>query len=408
MKNRERGFLSVKRIAKLTAPGRYADGGNLYLRVKPSGSRQWLFRYVSHGQERYMGLGGLKTNTLDEARALAKVARQQLRDGIDPVAARDAKRAAVAAERAKNKTFEECAVEYYNDHAHQWSTDKYRAKFLSSLRMYAFKEIGKLPIGAIDTNSVLRVLKPIWATKRDTANRVRQRIENVLGWATVHGLRTGDNPARWKGHLSEALPAKTEDTQHFARLPYSEVPAFVASLADQRGIAPKALEFLILTAARSGEVIGARWDEIDFEEKRWVIPGPRMKQKNEHRVPLVARAIAILRELPREGEYVFIGAKAGHPLGKNAFLKLIWAMGRQDITIHGFRSSFRDWAGEDTAFPADVCEVALAHAVGGKVQIAYQRGDLLDKRRRLMEAWAAYCCTTHKGGATVTPIRKRR
>jgi integrase len=406
MKNRERGFLSVKRIAKLTAPGRYADGGNLYLRVKPSGSRQWLFRYVTHGQERYMGLGGLKTNTLDEARALAKVARQQLRDGIDPVAARDAKRAVVAAERAKNKTFEDCAVEYYNDHAHQWSTDKYRAKFLSSLRMYAFKEIGKLPIGAIDTNLVLRVVKPIWATKRDTANRVRQRIENVLGWATVHGLRTGDNPARWKGHLSQALPAKTQDTENFAALPYADVPGFVAALADQRGIAPKALEFLILTAARSGEVIGARWDEIDFEEKRWVIPGPRMKQKSEHRVPLTARAITILKELPREGDYVFIGAKAGHPLGKNAFLKLIWAMGRQDITVHGFRSSFRDWAGETTSFPPDLCEVALAHKFGG-VRGDYQRGDLLEKRRRLMEAWATFC-TSPKRDATVTPIRKPR
>ena len=237
---------------------------------------------------------------------------------------------------------------------------------------------------------------------------MRQRIENILDWAAVRGYRTGDNPARWRGHLEEALPARTAVTQHHAALPYTEVPAFIAALAKQRGIAPKALEFLILTAARSGEVIGARWDEIDLERKLWGIPGARMKEKREHRVPLVPRAIAILQELPREGEFVFIGAKPHHPIGKNSFLKLLKVMGRQDITTHGFRSSFRDWAGETTNFSPDLCEVALSHLVGGKVQTAYQRGDLLEKRRKLMEAWAGFCASPDKRDATVTPIRNRR
>ena len=264
-----------------------------------------------------------------------------------------------------------------------------------------------MPVAAIDTGLVLEVIEPIWLTKPDTANRVRGRIENVLDWATVRGLRTGDNPARWSGHLEEALPAKTRVTKHYTALPYADMPTFVAELTKQRGVSPKALGFLILTAARSGEVIGARWDEIDLDKKLWVIPAERMKEKKEHRVPLVERALAILKELPHEGDFVFIGARRNMPLGKNSFLKLIWAMTRDDITVHGFRSSFRDWAGETTAFPADICEVALSHAVGGKVQTTYQRGDLLEKRRKLMEAWAAFC-TTPKRDATVTSIAGRK
>ncbi len=225
----------------------------------------------------------------------------------------------------------------------------------------------------------------------------------------MRGLRTGDNPARWAGHLEEALPAKTQVTKHHTALPYAEVPAFVAQLADQTGVNSKALEFLILTAARSGEVLGARWSEIDLDKKLWTIPAARMKEKKEHRVPLVDRAIAILKGLPREGDFVFIGARKNMPLGKNAFLKLIWTMGRDDITIHGFRSSFRDWAGETTGFPAEVCEAALSHAIGGGgVRTDYQRGDLLDKRRKLMETWAAYCTMPTRRDATVTPIRKKR
>jgi integrase len=400
--------LTVKRIARLTEAGRYGDGDNLYLRVKPSGAKSWIFRYEFKGRERALGLGPLKDFTLDEARARARAARQQLRDGIDPVAARAAERDQRAAEAAKAKTFEQAAIEYFDSHQQKWTNAHYRGKFLSSLKMYAFPQIGKLPVAMIDTPLVLKVIDPIWKSKPDTANRVRGRIENILDWATVRGFRAGDNPARWSGHLSEALPAKTAVTKHHTALPYTEVPAFVAQLAQQSGVPPQALEFLILTAARSGEIIGARWNEIDLDKQLWVIPKERMKEKREHRVPLVDRAIAILKELPREGDFVFIGARKGQPLGKNSFLKLIWTMGRNDITIHGFRSSFRDWAGETTAFPADLCEVALSHVVGGKVQTTYQRGDLLEKRRKLMEAWAAYCATPVKRSATVTPIRKRK
>jgi integrase len=402
--------LSVKRIERIKEPGRYRDRKNLFLQVTESGGKSWLFKYQFRGRPREMGLGSYQYVTLEDARDLAEKNQKLLRgkDPIDPLAERKAERDAEALKDAKTKTFEMAATEYFNGHAAQWTNAHYHGKFLSSLKMYAFPHIGDLSVAAIDTGLVLKVIEPIWLTKPDTANRVRGRIENVLGWATVRGFRSGDNPARWAGHLKEALPAKTRVTKHQPALPYAEVPAFVAALADQRGdVNSKALEFLILTAARSGEVIGARWSEIDFDNKLWVIPPERMKEKKPHRVPLVDRAIQILKELPREGDFVFIGSRKNMPLGKNSFLKLIWAIGRDDITVHGFRSSFRDWAGETTAFPADICEAALSHAVGGKVQITYQRGDLLEKRRKLMEAWAAFV-KLPKRTATVTPIRKQR
>jgi integrase len=398
--------LTQKRLKKNMKPGRHSDGGNLFLQVTPSGGKSWLFRYEREGRQRGMGLGPLADFDLEQARDRARAARQLLRDGLDPLTARGAERAARALEAAKQKTFEQAAKEYYDGHEKKWTNAHYRQKFLASLKMYAFPKIGRLPVAAINTGLVLKVIEPIWQTKPDTANRVRGRIENILDWATVRSLRTGDNPARWAGHLEEALPAKTRVTEHHTALPYADVPAFVAQLGQKIGVSPKALEFLILTAARSGEVIGARWPEIDVDKKLWVIPGPRMKEKKEHRVPLTDRAIEILNGLPREGDFVFIGSRKNAPLGKNSFWKLIEAMGH-DVTTHGFRSSFRDWAGETTAFPADICEVALAHAVGGKVQTAYQRGDLLEKRRKLMQAWAQFCAMP-KRAATVTPIRKRK
>jgi integrase len=400
--------LTVKRIARLK-PGRHGAGKNLYLRVKPSGAKSWVFRYEYNGRERYLGLGSLDEhkNTLAEARANADKAREQLRQGIDPLTTRTQERAQRRAEAGNSKTFEAAAQEYFDSHQHQWTNADYRQKFLSSLRTYAFQKIGKVPVAAIDTALVLKVIDPIWMTKPPTAKKVRQRIENVLDWATVRGFRSGDNPARWAGHLEEALPAKSHETKHHPRLHYDKVPAFVAKLAEQEGVPPRALEFLILTAARSGEVIGARWDEIDLDNKLWVIPAPRMKEKREHRVPLTERACAILRDLPREGEFVFIGARKNKPLGKNIFLWLISEMGHEEITVHGFRSSFRDWAGETTAFPADICEVALSHKLGGQVQTAYQRGDLLEKRRKLMDGWASFVRSPQRG-ASVTPIRGKQ
>jgi integrase len=398
--------LTVKGLKKLTEQGRYSDGGNLFLQVTPSGGKSWLFRYEVNGRQRGMGLGPLNDFDLEQARDRARAARQLLRDGIDPLAARGAQRAAQAMEAAKQKTFEQAANEYFDGHEKKWTNAHYRQKFLSSLKMYAFPKVGQLPVAAIDTGLILKIIEPIWQTKPDTANRVRARIENILDWATVRGLRAGDNPARWAGHLEEALPARTQATKHHVALPYGEVPGFVAKLTEQVGVPPKALEFLILTAARSSEVIGALWSEIDLDKRLWIIPAERMKERREHRVPLTDRAIQILNGLPREAEFVFIGARKDKPLGKNAFLKLIWSMDL-DVTTHGFRSSFRDWAGETTAFPPDVCEAALAHVVGSKTQTAYQRGDLLEKRRKLMEAWAQFCAMPERG-ATVTPIRKRK
>jgi integrase len=327
-----------------------------------------------------------------------------LKAGTDPIDAKndlkkarqDAKVLEVA-EAAKVKTFEQAAQEYFNAKSSEWTNAHYRGKFLSSLRMYAFPKIGKLPLEAINTALVKEVIEPIWKTKNPTADRVRARIENILDWAIALGIRS-DNPARW-AILSKVLSAKNQNTQHHRALSYKELPAFIAKLAEVRG---EALEFLILCASRSGEVIGARWSEFELRAVPvtvraengdedtvmgpvWIIPKERMKEKKEHRVPLSDRAVEILKGLPREGDanngFVFIGARKGQPLGKNVFFKLLAAMGHDDITTHGFRSSFRTWAAQTTSFPPDIAEVALSHAVGSKVQSIYQRGDLLEKRR---------------------------
>ena len=417
--------LTVKRIQRFEKAGRYSDGGNLFLQVSPSGGKSWLFRYEYKGVERAMGLGSINTFSLVEARERARRARQLLRDGIDPLEARKAATTAKALEDAKVKTFERAAVEYFDGHATKWTNQHYQKKFLATLKQYAFPKIGKLPVSAIDTPLVISVIEPIWLVKNATASRVRGRIEMVLDWCTVRGFRVGDNPARWSGHLEEALPAVTRKPAHHAALPYKEVPAFIVELNSLAGITPRAMEFLILCASRSGEVVKARWNEVtldavpvmtrdgDGRESTvmgpcWIVPAQRMKEKVQHRIPLSARAVKILEELPREkgNDFIFIGTRKGKPIGSNAFGKLIKAM-KHDVTTHGFRSSFRDWAGEVTAFPADVCEVALAHKIGGKVQQAYQRGDLLEKRRVMMKAWAAFC-TAPKHSGEVVPIRKAK
>jgi integrase len=425
-KPRHANRLTVKKIARLTTAGKYVDGGGLALMVSPIGSKSWTFRFERDGRDRAYVLGPIHGDggataipraerrglTLDEARADAAKAVALLKSGIDPIDARDDARNATqaakvleAAEAAKLKTFQQAATEYSDGHASEWTNESYGKKFLNSLRDYAFPVIGALPVGAIDTPLVLRVIEPIWLTKNPTADKVRGRIEAVLAWATVRGLRTGDNPARWTRHLEEALPNKTK-AKHHAALPYAEVPAFIPKLAEVRG---EALEFLLLTAARSGEVIGAPWSEIDLKAKLWTVPGPRMKEKKEHRVPLVDRAVEILNGLPREdgNPFVFIGARKGQPLGKNTFYKLLESMGH-DVTTHGFRSSFRTWAGDKTNFPADIAEAAISHASDD----AYQRGDLFDKRRKLMEAWETYCLTGVSptdelpDSENVIPIRK--
>jgi integrase len=304
--------LTTKRIAKLTTPGRYGDGHGLYLQILSPTNRSWLLRYERNGRgERWMGLGPLHTIDLKKARERARKAREQLLDGIDPLDARRAERAAQALEAARTITFEKAALAYFDAHAGSWRNPKHRAQFLSTLKTYAFPKIGPLPVAAIDVGLVLKCIEPIWHEKTATADRVRGRIASILDWATVRGYRTGDNPARWKGFIENVLPgrSKIQKTVHLPALPFTDIPTFIAELAEREGIAARALEFTILTAARTGEVIGATWDEIDLREKIWTVPAGRIKGGREHRVPLSDRAFELLRALPQEKDnrFVFIG-----------------------------------------------------------------------------------------------------
>jgi integrase len=403
--------LSVKQVAQLTEPGRYGDGRGLYLQVTPAGVRSWLLRYERNGKERAMGLGPVTDFTLEEARERARKARQLLKDGIDPIDTRKAERAKLATEAAlaaaASATFAECAEQYYRFHSPKWANVKHAAQFLSTLRTYAYPVLGTLPVAVIDKTLVLKTIEPIWFTKTETASRVRGRIEAVLDFAKTRGYRTGENPAAWEGNLVHALPARSTiaKVEHHAALPFTELTDFMAQLAAREGIAARALEFAILTAGRTGEIIGARWGEIDLAERTWAIPAKRMKTKREHRVPLSDHAMAILQALPREADFVFPGGRKGVPISNMAMAQLLKRMGRLDITVHGFRSTFRDWCAERTGYPNHVVEKALAHVVADKVEAAYRRGDLFNKRRQLMQAWAAYCATPQREAATVTPIR---
>jgi integrase len=386
----------AKKIAQLTAldvkrakrRGLYADGGQLYLQVHSDGNRSWIFRYGAQGQ-RHHGLGAVHTVTLAEAREKARERRKLLLEGVDPIAAKKARKAAAQLEAAKSITFAEAAQTYINDHHAAWKNPKNQQQWRNTLATYAYPVIGKLPVAMIDTDLVKRVLQPIWHEKPETASRVRMRIERVLGWATVHGYRSGDNPARWRGHLDHLLPAqgKIAPVKHHAALPYADVPAFIRELRERDGAAAEAFEFLVLTATRTGEVLGAAWDELDLKAETWVVPASRMKSAREHRVPLSARAVEILKEQPRDGERIF-------PFSNMAFLQLLKRMGR-DVTAHGFRSSFRDWAAETHEAARDTVEMALAHRVSDKTEAAYRRGDLLAKRRKLMDDWATFCEGAH-------------
>jgi integrase len=410
--------LTSKRIVKLTEPGRYGDGRGLYLQVTDAGVRSWILRYERNGRERAMGLGPVGDFTIEEARERARKARQQLSDGIDPIDARRAERARQATEAAlaaaKNVSFEQCARQYFDHHSSKWHNAKHRGEFISSLKRYAFSVIGKLPVAAIDKTLVLKVLQKdsFWQIKTRTAGRVRGRIESILDYAKVQGWRAGENPAGWDGNLEHALPATSSiaPTKHHNALAFAEVHNFVSVLRARNDMAARALEFLILTATRTGEVIGARWSEIDLSAKTWTIPAARMKTGRktgkEHRIPLCDRAIAILQALPREADFVFFGSRKNKPLSHDAFNQLQKRMKRREFTVHGMRSTFRDWAAEKTTYPNHVVEMALAHAIGNKVEAAYRRGDLFEQRRQLMGDWARYC-ETAQHEATVTSIRAR-
>jgi integrase len=398
--------LTVTKVARLREPGRYGDGNGLYLQVLSPTNRSWIFRYERSGRERLMGLGPLHTITLDEAREAARQARKLLLEGTDPLEARKAQHAARALEEAKSLTFEAAAKQYFDLHESKWRNAKHRQQFLNTLRDYAFPKIGRLAVADIDTGQVLRVIEPIWHEKTETADRTRARIEAVLEWATVRGYRVGENPAKWKGHLQAALPARSQikKVKHHAALPWVQLPAFMIELRQKEGVAARALEFAILTAARTGEVIGATWPEIDLPGKLWTIPAARMKAKRPHRVPLSDQVVSLLQDLPREADFLFPGGRKGAPISNMAMAILLKRMERDDITVHGFRSTFRDWTAERTSYPQHVAEMALAHVIGDKVEAAYRRGDLLDQRRRLMRDWAAFCSTAGGAGANVLPI----
>jgi integrase len=409
MARRAKG-LTVKTIETLPV-GYHGDGGGLYLQVTSPYARSWVFRYQRNGKRRDMGLGPVHLIGLAEARRRAQDYRRMLFDGYDPLEVKQSRQAAAAVEAAKTITFEQAAKTYIAAHSAGWRSPKSIQQWESSLRDYAYPVFGALPVAAIDTGLVMRVLEPFWAKKPETAGRVRGRMESILGWATTSGYRQGDNPARWRGHLENLLPkkSKVKPIAHHAALPYGEIATFMAELRQQEGVVARALEFLILTATRTGEVIGARWNEINLAERMWVIPAARMKGHKEHRLPLSDASLAIVEKMAaiRQSEFVFPGGKANRPIGNTAaFLKLLRRMNRgDDTTAHGFRSTFRDWCAERSNFPNEVCEMALAHAAGSAVERAYRRGDLMEKRRALAQEWARFCTMPTTAGAVV-PIRR--
>jgi integrase len=404
--------ISATKLAALKSPGYYSDGGNLYFRVAPGGSRGFIFRFALHGRVRDMGMGPYPEVSLAKARSRAFEYRQLVADGIDPIAERDAKRAAARVEDAKAVTFDDCVTLYLKAHADGWRSVKHRQQWGATVAAYVSPVFGKLPVAAIDTGLVMRALEPIWSAKPETASRLRGRIERILDWAKVRGYRLGENPARWRGHLDHLLPAKSKVRRaaHYAALPYAEIGKFMGDLRQQDGVAARALEFLILTATRSGETRAAVWDEIDFDARMWVIPASRMKAGKEHRVPLSNAAVAILKAMQaiRHSDYIFPSTRGNRPLSEVALWTLLRRVNRGDITTHGFRSTFRDWAAERTNYENHVVEMALAHVVSNAVEAAYRRGDLFEKRRRLMDDWAAFCAKPSTPDTKVVPIRGAR
>ncbi len=384
--------LSALAVKNMTKPGLHGDGGGLYLQVSPGGARSWIFRYMLDGVPRKMGLGPLPDISLAMAREAAVAARDKLRNGIDPIDERNDRRAARLLEKAKEMTFRQCGEAYISAHSDSWRNEKHRAQWSQTLNTYAYPTIGDLPVASITTDLVFKVLDPIWRSKAETASRLRGRLEVILDWATVRQFRKGENPARWRGHLESLLPPrhKVAKVVHQPAMAYTDVPAFMAKLRQKPEVSARGLEFAILCAARTGEVLGARWAEIDIEAKVWTVPAQRMKAGREHRVPLSTRAVEILTALPRRGDIVFAG-RANAPLSNMALLMMTRGMVDQRLTVHGFRSSFRDWAGEATNFQREVAEAALAHVIGDQAEQAYRRGDALEKRRKLMQAWAEYC-----------------
>jgi integrase len=400
---------AVQKRAKREGMHAIGDPPGLYLCV--NGGASWIFRYSSplDGRRRDHGIGSYGDFTLAEARERAREQRKLVAQGIDPIETKRAQRDAVKAAAAKRMTFADCVTGYISAHGDGWKNAKHRQQWQNTLDTYAGPKIGTLDVGLVDTPHIMRILEPIWKTKTETATRLRGRIENVLSWATVRGYRRGENPARWKGHLSELLakPGKVAKVEHHAALPYAEIGAFMEKLREHDGVGAAALEFAILTAARSGEVRGATWSEFDLHAQKWTIPGERMKAGREHVVPLSDAAAAIVRRMKksRVSDYIFPGARDGMPLSDMTLTAVLRRMERGELTAHGFRSTFRDWAAEATAYPAEMAEMALAHTIGNKVEAAYRRGNLFAKRVRMMNDWAKWCAKPLQTSAVI-PLRK--
>ncbi|WP_295522625.1 site-specific integrase [uncultured Pseudacidovorax sp.] len=384
--------LSARAVAALKTDGRHAVGGaaGLHLRVKGD-HRGWVLRITVGDSRRDIGLGPYPKVGLAEAREQAREIQKQLRLGTAPLAPRRAQKAALIARQTADKTFDWCAEQYINSKADEWKNPKHRQQWENTLREYVSPVVGRLSVREVTLEHVMLCLQPIWKKKNETASRLRGRIESVLDWATVHQYRSGENPARWKGHLDKILPApaKIQKVQHHKAVPIDSMPAFMATLRTRHGVAARALEFLILTAARSGEVRGARWSEIDLRAKIWTVPAERMKAKREHRVPLSDAAVQLLNAAPPTGDLLFEGTKH-RPLSDMSITAVMRRM-EVDAVPHGFRSTFRDWAGDRTEFPRDLIEFALAHAIADKTEEAYRRGDGIERRRALMAAWAQFC-----------------
>jgi integrase len=376
--------LSARAVGTITKHGRHADGAGLYLSVSPNGGRRWVFLYRWHGKPTEIGFGSARDVTLARAREKAVQARAKLAESVNP---KDARRSSEAA------TFGVCADRFVEAMRPSWRNGKHAAQWEMTLREYA-APLRRLPVDKTTTDDVLSVLKPLWNEKPETASRLRGRIERVPDAAKAQGLRAGENPARWRGHLDQLLPKRQRLTRgHHAAMSYAEMPAFMDDLRARQSTAARALEFAILTAARSGEVLGLRWEEIDLDRAVWTVPANRMKAGREHRVPLSRPALKLLKAMHEgcDGKFVFPGQKPGKPLSVMALEMVLRRMKVEAVTVHGFRSAFRDWAAERTNFSNEVCEAALAHVIENKAEAAYRRGDLFDKRRKLMDAWATHC-----------------
>ena len=391
---RKAAELSPLSISRLKESGLWAVGGvaGLYLHVNDRGARSWILRVVVGDKRRDMGLGGYPDIGVADARQKAREARLKIEQGVDPILLRKQAKSELMALQATDKTFEQAAGEYIKIHADSWSNDKHRKQWERTLAAYAFPVVGKLSLRHIRQEHILKILEPIWTTKTETATRVRGRIESILDWAKVKGLRTGENPAAWKGHLDHMLPAPTrlKNVEHLAAVPVREMPGFMVKLRQASGTAAQALEFLILTAARSGEVRGITWQEVSLEDALWIVPAERMKMKKEHRVPLSDRAMSILKSQPRidENPLVF-PAPRGSQMSDATMSAVLKRMG-VDATVHGFRSSFRDWCGDYTNYPRDLAEQCLAHGADDPVEAAYRRGDALERRREIMNEWSKF------------------